>query len=60
MSLVDYAASSDEDEPQTPTEEEEIEQVKENPEKRPCFGVPVAGPSTSAPPNDDPVHAHNR
>ncbi|KAI3445083.1 hypothetical protein Pfo_001748 [Paulownia fortunei] len=60
MSLVDYAASSDEDEPQTPAdEEEENEQVKENPEKRPRFGVPGAGPS-AATSNDDPVHAHSR
>ncbi|KAK6140514.1 hypothetical protein DH2020_025744 [Rehmannia glutinosa] len=61
MSLVDYAASSDEDEPQTPADEEENEQVKkENPEKRPRFEVPAPGPSSAAPPNDNPVHSRNR
>lgn len=45
MSLVDYAASSDED--------EENEPVKENPEKRPRFEGPAPAPSTSAPPTLD-------
>ncbi|KAL8496119.1 hypothetical protein ACS0TY_020004 [Phlomoides rotata] len=53
MSLVDYAASSDEDEPQPPADE----QPKD---KRLRVGVSEEGPSTSAPPNDAPVPAHNR
>lgn len=62
MSLVDYAASSDEDEPQTPThQQQKNEQVKENfEEKRHSFGVTSAGPSSAPPPTDDRVHAHNR
>ncbi|KAH6784835.1 hypothetical protein C2S52_009794 [Perilla frutescens var. hirtella] len=61
MSLVDYAASSDEDEPQTPAvDEEENVQVEENPEKRQRFEGPAPAPSTSAPPNHLPIHAHHR
>ncbi|KAL8061949.1 hypothetical protein ABFX02_02G116000 [Erythranthe guttata] len=60
MSLVDYAASSDEDEPETLTREEEIEQLKENPQKRRSFGVTSAAPSSAAPPNADTVRAQNR
>ncbi|PIN16879.1 hypothetical protein CDL12_10454 [Handroanthus impetiginosus] len=60
MSLVDYAASSDEDEPQSPAGKEQNEQVKENLETRPDPGVPGAGPSSAAPPNNDTVHVHNR
>ncbi|XP_011088134.1 uncharacterized protein LOC105169439 [Sesamum indicum] len=53
MSLVDYAASSDEDEPQSPAREQENEQVKENPEERHRSGVP-------APDHEDPVRARSR
>ncbi|KAK4414508.1 hypothetical protein Salat_2863800 [Sesamum alatum] len=60
MSLVDYAASSDEDEPQTPAWEEGHEQVKENPEERHRSGVPAAGPSPAPPPEDDPVRVRSR
>ncbi|KAL6570011.1 hypothetical protein OROMI_014525 [Orobanche minor] len=56
MSLVDYADSSDEDEPKTPIRERENEQLKEISEKRPRFDVPAPGPSS----NNDPVHSHNR
>ncbi|KAL6495736.1 hypothetical protein OROGR_030299 [Orobanche gracilis] len=56
MSLVDYADSSDEDEPQTPVRERENEQLKEISEKRPRFDVPAPGPSS----NNDPVYSRNR
>lgn len=61
MSLVDYADSSDEDEPLTlAAGEEKIEQVEENLEKRPRFEGPAPSPSTSAPPTDHPINAPNR
>ncbi|GFP92422.1 hypothetical protein PHJA_001386400 [Phtheirospermum japonicum] len=53
MSLVDYAASSDEDEPLTPAHEQQIELVNE---KRLRFEGPAPGPSS----NDDIVHSHKR
>ncbi|KAL3814776.1 hypothetical protein ACJIZ3_016044 [Penstemon smallii] len=52
MSLVDYASSSDEDEPQPPALEEP-EREPLNPEERHRFGVPAL-------PKHDLPHAHNR
>ncbi|KAL0291418.1 UNVERIFIED_CONTAM: hypothetical protein Scaly_2637500 [Sesamum calycinum] len=60
MSLVDYAASSDEDEPQSPAREQENEQVKEYPEERHRSGVPAPDPSSAPPPDEDPVRARSR
>ncbi|KAL3622568.1 hypothetical protein CASFOL_033979 [Castilleja foliolosa] len=47
MSLVDYAASSDEDEPQTPAREQPCQQVKQNSEIRQRFEGPAPGPSSN-------------
>ncbi|KAL0379846.1 UNVERIFIED_CONTAM: hypothetical protein Sangu_0048900 [Sesamum angustifolium] len=60
MSLVDYAASSDEDEPQSPAREQENEQVKEYPEERHRSGVPAPDPSSAPPSDEDPVRARSR